>query len=62
MAINTLITTCDLDACKGGASGEDQVKLMAVLRSWVSPGDSVLGGLGIEERVTDTEAVMTAKL
>ena len=43
MAISTLITTCDLDACKGGASGEDQVKLMAVLRSWVSPEDSVLG-------------------
>ena len=43
MAISTLITTCDLDACKGGASGEDQVKLMAVLRSWVSPEDPVLG-------------------
>ena len=43
MAISTFITTCDLDACKGGASGEDQVKLMAVLRSWVSPEDSVLG-------------------
>ena len=43
MVISTLITACDLDAWKGGASGEDQVKLMAVLRSWVSPGDSVLG-------------------
>lgn len=43
MAISTLITTCDLDACKDGAYGEDQVKLMTVLRSWVSPEDSVLG-------------------
>ena len=43
MVISTLITACDLDAWKGGASGEDQVKLMAVLRSWVSPGETVLG-------------------
>lgn len=61
MAISTFITKCDLDACKGGASGEDQVKLMAVLRLGCLQ-ETLCWGLGIEERVTDTEAVMTAKL
>ena len=59
ITISTLIAACDLDAGKAGASCENQVKLVPVLRSRVSPGDSVLG-LGIEERVTNTETVMTA--
>ena len=40
IAISTLITAFDLDA---GKAGENRVKLVPVLRTWVSPGDSVLG-------------------
>lgn len=43
IAISTLMTAFDLDA---GKAGENRVKLVPVLRTWVSPGDSVLG-LGI---------------
>ena len=39
-------------------SGENQVKLVPVLRSWVSQ-ETVLG-LVIEERVPETESVMKA--
>ena len=41
VTISTLITACDLDAGRAGASGENQVKLVPLLRSWVSSGDCV---------------------
>ena len=41
VTISTLITACDLDAGRAEASGENQVKLVPLLGSWVSSGDFV---------------------
>ena len=41
-------------------SGEDQVKLVPVLGSWVSPGDSVLE-LRVEECICDAETMVAAE-
>ena len=41
VTISTLIIACDLDDGRAGASGENQVKLVPLLRSWVSSGDCV---------------------
>ena len=41
VTISTLVTACDLDAGRAGASGENEVKLVPLLRSWVSSGDCV---------------------
>ena len=61
VAIGALVAAGYLDAGEVDASGEDQVELMPVFRSWVSPGDSMLR-LCVEESVTDTEPMMTAEL
>ena len=56
-----MIGSSDFDAWEIGASGENQVKLVPMLRPRMSPGDSVMGP-GVEESVADTEIVMTAEL
>ena len=40
---------------------EDQIELMPMLGSWMSPGNSVLK-LCIKERVADTKTIITANL
>ena len=44
-----------------GVSSEDQIELMPVLQSWMSPGNSVLK-FNIKEGVAATKSVVTAKL
>ena len=61
VTIGALVAASDLDAGKVDTSGEDQVKLMPVFGSQVSPGDSMLR-LCIEEGVTDAKPMMTAEL
>ena len=51
VTIGALVAASYLDAGEVGTSGEDQVELMPVFRSWVSPGDSMLR-LCVEEGVT----------
>ena len=42
VTIGALVAASYLDAGEVDTSGEDQVELMPVFRSWVSPGDSML--------------------
>ena len=51
VTIGALVAASYLDAGKVDTSGEDQVELMPVFRSWVSPGDS-MPRLCVEEGVT----------
>ena len=61
ITISALVAVTYLDAGKADTSGEDQVALMPVFRSRVSPGDSMLR-LCVEEGVTDAQPMMTAEL
>ena len=48
-------------ARKARMSSEDQIELMPMLGSWMSPGNSVLK-LHIKECVADTKNIITAKV
>ena len=61
VTIGALVAASYLDAGEVDTSGEDQVELMPVFRSWESPGDSMLR-LCVEEGVTDTQPMLTAEL
>ena len=61
VTIGALLAASYLDAGEVDTSGEDQVELMPVFRSRVSPGDSMLR-LCVEEGVTDTQPMMKAEL
>ena len=43
VTVCTLVTTSSFDIAEVGASRENQVRLVPVFRSWVSPGHFVLG-------------------
>ena len=60
VTIGALVAASYLDAGEVNKSGEDQVELMPVFRSWVSPGDSMLR-LCAADGVTDTQPMMTAE-
>ena len=61
VTISGLVAASYLDAGKVNTSGEDQVELMPVFGSRVSPGDSMLR-LCVADGVTDSQPVMTAEL
>ena len=60
VTVGALVAVSYLDAGEVDTSGEDQVELMPVFRSWVSPGDSMLK-LYVEEGVTDAQPMMTVE-
>ena len=60
VAIGALVAASYLDTGKFDTFGEDQVELLPVFGSWVSPGDSMLR-LCVEEGVTDAQTMMTAE-
>ena len=41
IATSSLVTVCDHNTRKARTSSEDQIELMPMLRSWMSPGNSV---------------------
>ena len=57
VAVGTLVAASELDARQIVTSDEDQVKLMPVNRTRVSPGDSVLR-FRVEEGVSDAQLMM----
>ena len=60
VTIGALVAARYLDAGEVDTSGEDQVELMPVFGSRLSPGDSMLR-LCVEEGVTDAQPMMTAE-
>ena len=59
--ISILVTACDRNTMRARTSSEDQIRLMPMLGSWMSPGNSGLK-LRIKERVADTKTIIKAKL
>ena len=61
VTIGALVAASYFDAGKVDPSGEDQVELMPVFGSRMSPGDSMLR-LCVEKGATDAQPMMTAEL
>ena len=61
VTIGTLVAASYLDVGKVDTSSEDQVELMLVFRSRVSPGDS-MPRLCVEDGITYAQPMMTAEL
>ena len=57
ITVSTVIRASYEHVVEIGPSSDYQVKLMPVMRSWVTPGGSVLG-LGGEKGVCDAEVVV----
>ena len=57
ITVSTVICASYEHVVEIGSSSDYQVKLMPVMRSWVTPGGSVLG-LGGEKGVCDAEVVV----
>ena len=59
VAIRTVVRACVKNVLNGGSSDQDKIQLVPMLCAWMSLGDLVLG-LGLEEGVGYTQAVVSA--